>query len=128
MNEETLSKDFTIVKEIYKRNKDLVKQVILFGSVAEGTWNEKSDIDVLFVTGENQITDFDNRLGKMCNVRGLIVGRDIGIEDLQGYNRFYPEMRHRLHLLKAEVGDLGSNEPIFSSVKKGKDITKELDG
>lgn len=127
MKEEMFSKDFAIVRKLYKESKDLVKQVVLFGSVAEGTWNEESDIDVLFVTRENQTAKFNNRVRKVCRSRGLKIGHDIVVEDLRGYNRFYPEMRHRLHLLEAEVGSLSSNEPILSSVKKGIDITKELD-
>lgn len=121
-------KDFAILRELYKECNDLVKQVILFGSLTEGSWNEKSDVDILFVAGKNQITDLNNRFGKVCSSRGLIIGRDIVVEDLQGYNRFYPEMIHRLHLLKTEVPVLDSNEPIVKSVKRGRDITEELNG
>ena len=128
MEEERLSKDFAIVKELYKESKDLVKQVILFGSVAEGTWNEKSDIDVLFVTGENQTAKLNNRVRKVCKSRGLKIDRDVVLENLREYDCLKSGKRSKVHLLHTQESMLHILEPIVNSVRRGKDITGELNG
>ena len=129
MEEERFSKDFAIVKKLYKENKDLVKQVILFGSVAEGTQNEESDIDVLFVTRGNQAAKFNNRIRKVCAFRDLRIGKHVCIEDLQGYGGkpCHPQESY-LHLLKIDECDLKDIGPIGHSVKRGKNITGLLNG
>ena len=126
MNEEMFSKEFAIVKELYKENKDLVKQVILFGSVAEGTWNENSDVDVLFVTGENLTAKLNNRVRKVCKSRGLKIGRDVVLGSLGAYGCINRKKGKGVHLLQAKESMLSTLCPIIDSVKRGKIITREL--
>lgn len=128
MNEEKFSKDFAIVRELYKESKDLVKQVILFGSVVEGTWNKKSDIDVLFVTGENMTEKLNNRVRRVCKSRGLKIGRGVVLENLREYDCLKLGKRSKVHLLYTQESMLHSSEPIVNSVGRGKDITGELNG
>ena len=60
--------DSTIVEHIQKEV--LPSSIILFGSVAKGTFNEKSDIDIFVEAKETvlNIRKFERRLGKKVNL------------------------------------------------------------
>ncbi|MCK5633189.1 nucleotidyltransferase domain-containing protein [bacterium] len=124
-----LEKEFNVIKDLYKSCEKEASEVILFGSVVEGTWNENSDIDVLFVAKKDKVTELDKSVRKACASRNLRIGDDVCIEDLQGYggkSGFF--QRSYLHLLKIDECDLKAIGPIGHSVKRGKNITELLYG
>ena len=123
-----LEKELNVIKGLYKSCEKETSEVILFGSVVEGSWNEKSDIDVLFVAKKDKSTELDKSIRKACASRDLRIGEDVCIEDLQGYIKFHPSQSSRLHLLKINESDLKNMGPISHSVKRGKNITELLNG
>ena len=69
-----------------------VKQVQLFGSYADNTATEKSDIDLLVEFGERPLTIWDIAGFKLAFCEYL----NIDIEDVDIVNSLYPEKQRKI--------------------------------
>lgn len=124
-----LEKQLNVLKDLYRSCEKEASEVILFGSIVEGGWNEQSDIDVLFVAKKDKSVELDKSIRKSCASRNLRIGEDVCIEDLQGYGHKLCRLhRSYLHLLKIDECDLKDMGPIGYSVKRGKNIMELLNG
>lgn len=122
-----LEKELNVIKDLYQSCKKEASEVILFGSVVEGSWNEKSDIDVLFVAKNDKVTELDKSIRKACASRDLRIGEDVCIEDLHDYSPLPYHGQHKIHFLKATKDQLKSGGAILSSVNRGKNIMEVID-
>ena len=123
-----LEEELDIIKDMYESCKEETSEVILFGSAVDGSRNEQSDIDVLFVAKKGNISALDNSIRKACVSRDLKIGEEVRLEGLYDYGpSFYPKPKtHKFHFLKATKDLLKSNDPtlssVLSSISNGKNI------
>ena len=111
-----LEKELNVIKDLYKSCEKEASEVVLFGSVVEGSWNEKSDIDVLFVAKKDKSTELDKSIRKACASRNLRIGVDVCIENLHNYTTPFHRRRHKFHFLKATKDQLKSGEMVKESM------------
>ena len=57
-----LEEELSIIKDMYESCKEETNEVILFGSAVDGSWNEQSDIDVLFVAKKGRMSELNKNL------------------------------------------------------------------
>ena len=87
--------DFLSILYLKKDLLTKINSIILFGSVARGDFDKKSDVDILFINKNKKL------VGKSCREISLIAGK---------------ELNPLIYTREKFNSDLGKNEPLLDSI------------